>query len=141
MTLVLMASLMGLRVGANDRVPFRALIDTEPMMVGFCGPGCLELELLLVRLTGERRLETLFEAAGVERNPAIAPSGRFITYNSDESRRAEVYVRPYPNASSRRWQISTEGGSGPLWTRSGSEIILQGQPWAHDGGRGAQSRQ
>jgi hypothetical protein len=43
--LVLMASLMGLRVGANDRVPFRALIDTEPMMVGFCGPGCLELEI------------------------------------------------------------------------------------------------
>ena len=38
-------------------------------------------------LTGERRLETLFQAPGVERNPAIAPSGRFIAYNSDESGR------------------------------------------------------
>jgi hypothetical protein len=44
--IVIMAlSLMGLRAAATDRVPFRALIDTEPMMVGFCGPGCLELEI------------------------------------------------------------------------------------------------
>jgi len=37
--------LMGLRAAATDRVPFRALINTEPMMVGLCGPGCLELEI------------------------------------------------------------------------------------------------
>jgi hypothetical protein len=36
---------MGLRAAATDRVPFRALIDTQPMMVGFCGPGCLQLEI------------------------------------------------------------------------------------------------
>jgi len=36
---------MGLRAAATDRVPFRALINTEPMMVGLCGQGCLELEI------------------------------------------------------------------------------------------------
>lgn len=42
---IMALSLLGLRATATDRVPFRALIDTEPMMVGFCGPGCLELEI------------------------------------------------------------------------------------------------
>jgi hypothetical protein len=45
-TVVMMTlSLMGLRASATDRVPFRALIDTQPMMVGFCGPGCLQFEI------------------------------------------------------------------------------------------------
>jgi hypothetical protein len=38
-------SLMVLRAAASDQVPFRASIDTEPMMVGSCGPGCLQLEI------------------------------------------------------------------------------------------------
>ena len=80
------------------------------------------------RWLGRERLETLFQAPGVERNPAIAPSGRFIAYNSDESGRPEVYVRPFPNVGSRKWQISTEGGAGPVWTRGGSEIVyIDGQ--------------
>ena len=51
-------------------------------------------DLLMVRLRGEARLETLLQAPGVERNPAIVPDGRVIAYNSDESGRPEVYVRP-----------------------------------------------
>ena len=94
------------------------------IMTGLAPGGSVE-DLLFVPLNGERRLETLFQAAGVERNPAIAPSGRFIAYNSDESGRPEVYVRPFPNAGSRKWQISTDGGAGPVWTRGGSEIVYQ----------------
>ena len=37
-------------------------------------------------------------------------------------------MRPFPNVGSRKWQISTEGGAGPVWTRGGSEIVyLDGQ--------------
>lgn len=32
-------------------------------------------------------------------------------------------MRPFPDAASRKWQISTEGGAGPVWTRGGSEIV------------------
>ena len=94
------------------------------IMTGLAPGGSVE-DLLLVPLNKERRVETLFQATGVERNPAIAPSGRFIAYNSDESGRTEVYVRPFPNAGSRKWQISTDGGAGPVWTRGGSEIVYQ----------------
>jgi eukaryotic-like serine/threonine-protein kinase len=82
-------------------------------------------DLLFVRLGPAKRLETLFQAAGVERNPAIDPSGRFIAYDSDESGRPEVYVRPFPNAGSRKWPVSTDGGTGPKWTRRGGEIVYK----------------
>lgn len=97
------------------------------IMTGLAPAASVE-DLLLVRLSGEPRLETLFQASGVERNPAIAPNGRFIAYNSDESGRPEVYVRPLPNVSARRWQVSTGGGAGPRWTRGGRELVyLDGQ--------------
>lgn len=66
-------------------------------------PGASVEDLLLVRFGREARLETLLEAPGVERNPAIDPSGRLVAFNSDESGRPEVYVRPFPNLSARRW--------------------------------------
>ena len=99
--------------------------DGSGLIMTGLAPGATVEDLLSVPLNKERRLETLFQAAGVERNPAIAPSGRFIAYNSDESGRTEVYVRPLPKAGSRKWQISTDSGSGPLWTRGGSEIVYQ----------------
>jgi eukaryotic-like serine/threonine-protein kinase len=99
------------------------LPDGSGVIMTGLAPGATVEDLLFVPLNKERRLESLFQAAGVERNPAIAPSGRFIAYNSDESGRSEVYVRPLPNAGSRKWQISTDGGAGPLWTRGGSEIV------------------
>ena len=43
--LLLIASLMALPAAAGDRVPFRALIHTEPVFVGICGPGCFELAI------------------------------------------------------------------------------------------------
>ena len=55
--------------------------------------------------------------------PAVAPDGRAVAYNSDESGRREVYVRPLPNPGGRRWQISTGGGAGPRWTRGGRELV------------------
>ena len=37
--------------------------------------------------------------------------------------RSEVYVRPFPQVDSGRWQISTAGGTRPAWARSGRELF------------------
>ena len=37
--------------------------------------------------------------------------------------RSEVYVRPFPQVDSGRWQISTTGGTRPAWARSGRELF------------------
>ena len=99
------------------------LPDGSGVIMTGLGPRASVEDLLFVSLAGEKRLEPLFQASGVERNPAIAPTGHFIAYNSDESGRTEVYVRTFPNAGTRKWQISSDGGAGPVWTRKGTEII------------------
>jgi eukaryotic-like serine/threonine-protein kinase len=101
------------------------LPDASGVIMTGLAPGASVEDLLFVSLTGERRLQPLFQAPAVERNAAIAPSGRFIAYNSDESGSTEVYVRPFPNAGTRKWLVSLEGGAGPVWTRNGSEIVYQ----------------
>lgn len=55
--------------------------------------------------------------------PEISPDGRYLAYGSDESGRAEVYVRPFPQVNGGRWQISMTGGARPAWARSGRELF------------------
>jgi serine/threonine-protein kinase len=57
-------------------------------------------------------------------NADISPDGRWIAYDSNESGQSEVYVRPFPAVESGRWQVSSEGGSRPVWSRSGRELFF-----------------
>jgi dipeptidyl aminopeptidase/acylaminoacyl peptidase len=61
-----------------------------------------------------------------ERAPALSPDGRWLAYQSDESGRFEVYVRPFPNSSSGKWQISTDGGIVPRWSPDGRALYYLG---------------
>lgn len=99
------------------------LPDASGVIMTGLAPGAEVEDLLIVPLTKEKQLRPLLQGPGVERNAAIAPNGRFIAYNSDESGPHEIYVRPFPNVGARRWQISTTGGAFPVWTRGGREII------------------
>ena len=53
----------------------------------------------------------------------FSPDGRYIAYQSDESGRSEIYVRPFPRVDNGRWQVSTAGGTRPVWARSGRELF------------------
>ena len=53
--------------------------------------------------------------------PRISPDGRWVAYSSDESGRAEVYVRAFPPTEGR-WQVSTAGGTEPLWRQDAREL-------------------
>ena len=58
-----------------------------------------------------------------EVNSDLSPNGRWLAYQSDESGRYEVYVRPFPDVNSGRWQVSSTGGTRPLWSRDGRELF------------------
>jgi len=60
-----------------------------------------------------------------ERAATLSPDGRWIAYQSDETGRSEIYVRPFPQAQDGRWQISAAGGDEPLWSHSGREIFFR----------------
>jgi serine/threonine-protein kinase len=55
--------------------------------------------------------------------PAVSPDGRWIGYQSDESGRGEVYVRPFPGPGGK-WQISNTGGRRPVWSHNGRELFF-----------------
>ncbi len=61
-----------------------------------------------------------------EVQPAPSPDGRWLAYASDESGRLEVYVQSLADDGGK-WQISTDGGNFPMWTRGGREIVFQGR--------------
>ena len=54
----------------------------------------------------------------------ISPDGRWIVYESNESGRFEVSVRPFPAVDTGRWQVSSNGGQHPLWSRDGRELFF-----------------
>ncbi len=55
----------------------------------------------------------------------FSPDGRWIAYASDESGRHEVYVQSYPDPTEARQQVSTDGGTMPLWARDGRELFYR----------------
>jgi eukaryotic-like serine/threonine-protein kinase len=54
----------------------------------------------------------------------LSPDGRYLAYVSDESGRDEVYVRPFPDIESDRFQVSSGGGQSPLFSRDGRELFF-----------------
>jgi eukaryotic-like serine/threonine-protein kinase len=62
--------------------------------------------------------------ASLETAPRFSPDGHFIAYVSDESGRVEIYVRSYPGPGGK-WQISTEGGTEPVWNPKGRELFYR----------------
>ncbi len=56
--------------------------------------------------------------------PDISPDGRWLAYQSNETGRAEIYVRPFPNIDEGKWQISSAGGQSPKWSPNGLELFF-----------------
>ena len=59
-----------------------------------------------------------------ETSAEIAPDGRWMAYQSDESGRPEIYVCTFPNAESRR-RVSVDGGAEPRWNPNGRELFYR----------------
>ena len=59
-----------------------------------------------------------------EQQPALSPDGRWLAYTSTETGSTEVFVRPFPDVDSGRWQVSTAGGMMPEWAHSGRELFF-----------------
>lgn len=77
----------------------------------------------LLSMEGERPSKPLLRTQFNERNGEISPDGRWMAYQSNESGQDQIFVRPFPDVDAGRWQISTAGGTRPLWSRDGRELF------------------
>ena len=57
------------------------------------------------------------------RNAEVSHDGRFLVYESLESSTPQIFVRPFPDVNSGRWQVSTNWGIRPLWGPDGREVF------------------
>ena len=80
-------------------------------------------DVMMIELEGARRVTPLVQSPFAERNGIISPDGRWLAYEANDSGRYQIYVRPFPDVNSGRWQVSTTGGTRPIWARSGQELV------------------
>jgi eukaryotic-like serine/threonine-protein kinase len=80
-------------------------------------------DLRMLVLDGERRITPLIQTPFDERNADISPDGKWLGFQSNESGTDEVYVRPFPDVESGRWQVSKRGGFHPAWAPNGRELF------------------
>jgi serine/threonine protein kinase/Tol biopolymer transport system component len=59
----------------------------------------------------------------VEEDPQFSPDGRWIAYNSNESGRSEIYVRPFPGPGGK-WQVSSGSSADPIWSRVARQLFF-----------------
>jgi eukaryotic-like serine/threonine-protein kinase len=79
-------------------------------------------DIVGIRVGGDTTPVPLVATPFAELHPAISPDGRWLAYTSDESGVNEVFVRPFPETQSARWQVSTGSGLQPRWSSDGSRL-------------------
>ncbi len=99
------------------------------------------VDIWVAPLTGDRTPAVWLKTPFREGYAMFSPDGRWVAYQSNESGRPEIYVRPFvppsPQASADKpgtrdasaaesdgqWQVSTNGGIHPVWRHDGKELF------------------
>jgi serine/threonine-protein kinase len=75
-------------------------------------------------LQGDRTPQPLDNNKYAEGSAKFSPDGRWVAYCSMESGKPQVYVQAFP-APGAKIQISNDGGTDPVWKRSGGELFYR----------------
>jgi eukaryotic-like serine/threonine-protein kinase len=81
-------------------------------------------DVYVLSLRGRFGPRPVVSTPAFEGGAQFSPDGHWMAYASDESGQMHVYVRPFPGPD-RRWHVSTQGGTQPLWSRNGKEIFYR----------------
>ena len=113
-----------LRVSPNLMLPYAATPDGTQLLFGERrSEGGWDIDVLA--LAAQRVARPLLQTQFDESWAAVSPDGRWLAYQSTESGRPEVYVRPFPDVEAGKWQVSADGGAFPRWNPSGDELFYR----------------
>ena len=85
--------------------------------------GTTSGDVVAFRTSGDSTLVPLVKSPSLERRGTLSPNGRWLAYESDESGRLEIYVRPFPDVQTAKRQISFASGAIPRWSHDGRELF------------------
>ncbi len=80
------------------------------------------LDVWLLPLTGDRKPLPFLHGDFNESQAQFSPQGKWVAYVSEESGGPQIYVQSFPTLTSK-WQVSTDGGTQPRWSRDGTELF------------------
>jgi Tol biopolymer transport system component len=80
-------------------------------------------DIWYVPLTGEKKPIPILQTPFNEFVAQVSPDGKWLAYQSNETGRAEIYIKPFPEGPGK-WQVSTDGGTFPRWGRGGKELYF-----------------
>jgi eukaryotic-like serine/threonine-protein kinase len=113
-----------LAAGRFDQFPGSVAVDGKLLAYSEAGTNGDMGDIWILPLEGGGGPRVFLQTPAYEDRPAIAPNGRWLAYNSDESGQMEVYVRSFPDGGSKV-QVSSGGGFDPVWARSGRELFYR----------------
>jgi serine/threonine protein kinase len=82
-------------------------------------------DIWVLPLFGDRKPFPIVQTPYSDGAPEISPDGRWLLYASDESKKQQVYITPFPGGGSK-WQVSVTDGLAPRWRGDGKEIYYIG---------------
>jgi eukaryotic-like serine/threonine-protein kinase len=89
-------------------------------------------DLWFAQMTGAHMPSVFWRTPYREAWGVFSPDGRWVAYESNESGRMEIYVRPFRALDAKdsdatpttgQWQVSTAGGIFPTWRPDGKEVF------------------
>jgi Tol biopolymer transport system component len=87
-------------------------------------------DIWVMPLSGDKKPFPYLNQDYNEGSPRLSPNGQWLAYQSDKSGRYEVYVDTFTGAPSAsqaargNWQVSTNGGTRPVWSHDGKELFF-----------------
>jgi eukaryotic-like serine/threonine-protein kinase len=121
-----------LNKGETSRVPSDWSRDGRYLFFSATDPKT-KSDIWVLPLSGDKKPFPYLNQDYNEDLPRLSPNEHWLAYQSDKSGRYEVYVDTFtgsPSASSSaargNWQVSTSGGTRPVWSRDGKELFFIG---------------
>jgi len=113
----------------GSTLPTRVLAVDRGVGAAFYAPDGKRLiltirgDLYTAATEGDTALHELLATGSNEVGGTVSPDGRWLAYVSDESGRFEIYVRPFPDVTKSKRQVSVNGGQAVRWSPDGRELF------------------
>jgi serine/threonine-protein kinase len=116
-----------LSTSPNGQVPISWSPDSKELaFIRRSGIGEVgsDWDIWVLPAEGEREPQRFLATQFNERDAMFSPDGQWIAFTSNRSGQDEVYVKRYPGETGIV-QISADGGTKPVWARSGDELFYR----------------
>ena len=98
-----------LGTGSNTQVAYDWSADGETLVLTEIAPDT-SYDIATLDMRDPTEVQPLLRTDAIETLATISPDGRWIAFESHESGRAEIYVRPFPDVDSGAQRLISVGG-------------------------------